>query len=208
MIKKLLILLLFCNVGFSQVVINELDPDTASTDVLEFIELKSVSPNMPLDGYVLVFYNAGSVNSYSGTASYYTIDLDGYSTDVNGIIHFGNPQVSPTPAFLIPITTIQNGPDAVGLYLGDATDFPTNTPAHANGLIDAVAYSNSASTKPTALMTILGIVTCVNENQISSPATQSIQRKNDGTYVVKIPEPSLFIPGVGVFTTYVPSFFL
>ncbi len=68
--KKLLLLLLFCNSGFSQVVINELDPDTPSTDVLEFIELKSVTPNFLLDGYVLVFYNAGGA-PYAGTGSYY-----------------------------------------------------------------------------------------------------------------------------------------
>ena len=202
MIKKLLLLLLFCNAGFSQVVINELDPDTNSTDVLEFIELKSVTPNMPLDGYVLVFYNAGGTSPYSGTVSYYSLDLDGYSTDVNGIIHFGNPQVSPTPAFLIPITTIQNGPDVVGLYLGDATDFPINTTATANGLIDALAYSNNGTARPNALMTILGLTTCVNENLNTLAASQSIQRKNDGTYEVKAPTPGMNNDGSGIVLTY------
>ncbi|WP_395056312.1 endonuclease [Flavobacterium sp.] len=202
MIKKLLLLLLFCNTGFSQVVINEIDPDTNSTDVLEFIELKSVTPNMPLDGYVLVFYNASGTSPYSATLSYFTIDLDGYSTDVNGIIHFGNPQVSPTPGFLVPVATIQNGPDTVGLYLGNATDFPINTTAHASGLIDALAYSNSASTQPTALMTILGLVTCINENLNSAPASQSIQRKSDGTYEVKAPTPGRNNDGSGIVLTY------
>ncbi|MEO8235575.1 MAG: endonuclease [Flavobacterium sp.] len=202
MIKKILLLLLFCNAAFSQVVINELDPDTNSTDVLEFIELKSATPNMPLDGYVLVFYNAGGTSPYSGIVSYYSLDLDGYSTDVNGIIHFGNPQVSPTPAFLIPITTIQNGPDVVGLYLGDATDFPLNTTAHANGLIDALAYSNNGTAKPTALMGILGLVTCVNENLNSAAASQSIQRKIDGTYEVKAPTPGMNNDGSGIVLTY------
>lgn len=202
MIKKILLFLLISNVGFSQVVINELDPDTNSTDVLEFIELKSVTPNMLLDGYVLVFYNASGTSPYSGTASYYALDLDGYSTDVNGIIHFGNPQVAPTPAFLVPVATIQNGPDAVGLYLGNATDFPIGTTAHANGLIDALAYSNSASTQPTSLMGILGLSTCVNENLNSAPAAQSIQRKNDGTYEVKPPTPGMNNDGSGIVLTY------
>ena len=202
MIKKLLLLLLFCNAAFSQIVINELDPDTNSTDVLEFIELKSATPNLPLDGYVLVFYNASSTSPYSGTASYYTIDLDGYSTDVNGIIHFGNPQVTPTPAFLVPVATIQNGPDAVGLYLGNAADFPIGTTAHANGLVDALANSNSASTQPTALMGILGLSTCINENLNSLPTSQSIQRKNDGTYEVKTPTPGRNNDGTGIVLTY------
>ena len=44
----------------AQIVINELDCDTPSTDILEFIELKSDTPNFPLDGYVVVLFN-GSV---------------------------------------------------------------------------------------------------------------------------------------------------
>lgn len=45
----------------SQVVINELDCDTPSTDTHEFIELKTPSLNTALDGYVLVLFN-GSDN--------------------------------------------------------------------------------------------------------------------------------------------------
>jgi len=57
MYKKLVLALaLFCSaVLHSQVVINELDADTPGTDTMEFIELKSTTPNFPLDGYVLVF---------------------------------------------------------------------------------------------------------------------------------------------------------
>ena len=36
---KLFLLLLISNITFSQVVINEIDPDTPSTDQKEFIEL-------------------------------------------------------------------------------------------------------------------------------------------------------------------------
>jgi len=46
--------------SYGQVVINELDADTPSSDILEFIELKSATPNPPLDGYILVFFNGGS----------------------------------------------------------------------------------------------------------------------------------------------------
>ena len=42
--------------SFSQVVINEIDADTPSSDILEFIELKSNTPNFSLNGYVLVFF--------------------------------------------------------------------------------------------------------------------------------------------------------
>ena len=41
----------------SQVVINELDCDSPSTDDKEFVELKSDTPNFSLDGFVVVFFN-------------------------------------------------------------------------------------------------------------------------------------------------------
>jgi hypothetical protein len=206
--KKITFLLisLFCTLSsFSQVVINEIDADTPSSDILEFIELKSNTPNFSLNGYVLVFFNGGSTSPYSGTLSYFAIDLDGYTTDINGIIHFGNPTVSPTPAGTFPITTIQNGPDAVALYLGNATDFPLNTTALSTNVIDAMAYSNAATTQPNALMTILGISICTNENQTSLSSTKSIQRKTDGTYEVKTPTPGMNNDGSGVIFNYVTT---
>ena len=75
-------------------VINELDPDTPSTDTAEFIELKSQTPNFSTDGYILVFFNG---SSSGGDASYMTIDLDGYVTDNNGLLVLGGLEVSPYP---------------------------------------------------------------------------------------------------------------
>jgi endonuclease I len=187
-------------ISYSQVVINEIDADTPSSDDKEFIELKSATPNFALDGYVLVFFNGTAAGT--GIASYSAIDLDNYITDVNGIIHFGNPLVSPTPAILIANAVIQNGPDAVALYLGNASDFPNNTTATISGLIDAVAYSNSATIQPTALMAIFGLTTCINENENSAAATQSIQRKTDGTFEVKVPTPGINNDGSGILLTY------
>lgn len=196
----LLVNLLFCSFGFSQLVINELDADTPSTDVLEFIELKSATPNFSLDGYVLVFYNGGSG---TGNLSYYAYDLDGFTTDINGIIHFGNPQVSPAPIGIIPNATIQNGPDVVAIYQGNAADFPLDTPAHNTGFINGLAYSNSGTTQPTTLMGILGLTTCVNENLGSAAATKSIQRNNDGSYSVANPTPGVNNDGSGVALNYI-----
>ena len=190
--------LLFSLTCFSQVVINEIDADTPSSDILEFIELKSNTPNFSLNGYVLVFFNGGSSSPYSGISSYFTIDLDGYVTDINGIIHFGNAGVSPSPAITFPISTIQNGPDVVALYLGNASDFPLNTVAVSTNLIDALAYSNSSTTQPNSLMTIFGISICTNENQTLASTTKSIQRKTDGTYEVKTPTPGANNDGSGL----------
>ena len=192
--------LLFLNSPFvsAQVVINELDSDTQGSDVLEFVELKSATPNFSLNGYVLVFFNAGSTSPYANSASYYAIDLDGYATDINGIATFGNPTVSPTPLTIIPNATIQNGPDVVVLYQDNASSFPTNSLATTTNLVDAIAYSGSGTTSPTAMMTTLGITVCVNENATSNVATHSIQRKNDGTYEVKMPTPGMPNDGSGI----------
>jgi len=191
------LLLLYCIFSNAQIVINEIDPDTNSTDVKEFIELKSNVPNLSLNGYVAVFYNGGS-SPYVGTSSYYAIDLDGLVTDGNGIILIGNPQVTPSASYIIPQNSIQNGPDAVAIYLGNASDFPLNTTAIATNLIDALAYSNSASTSPSALMSILGETICYNESINNLASTQSIQRKADGTYEVKTPTPRANNDGSGI----------
>ncbi|MGK4568517.1 endonuclease [Flavobacterium sp. 3HN19-14] len=184
-----------CYASFSQVVINELDADTPSTDVMEFIELKSATPNFPLDGYVLVFFNA--TTNGDSNLSYLAIDLDGYTTDLNGIFLLGNPNVTPSPAITIGVGIIQNGLDAVAIYHGNAADFPTNTAGTTANLIDALCYSNSNTIQPTALMTALNQTVCVNENQGSAAATKSIQRKNDGTYEVKFPTPGANNDGSG-----------
>lgn len=191
------VLFLYSFFSFSQIVINEIDTNTASTDVKEFIELKSVTPNFPLDGYVIVFFNAGSTSPYSGTASYYAIDLDGLVTDGNGIVLLGNLQVTPSVSYIIPQNTIQNGPDAAAIYLGNAEDFPLLTPATSLNLVDALAYSSN-SNEPSVLMSLLGITVCINENSNSLSDFQSIQRKSDGTYEVKIPTPRTNNDGSGI----------
>lgn len=193
--------------SYSQVVINEIDPDTPSTDQKEFIELKSTTSNFSLNGYVLVFFNASSTSPYSGTLSYNAIDLDGYSTDVNGNFLIGNVLLTPTPALSMLDATLQNGPDAIALYQASDTNFPLNTPATATGLVHAIAYSNNGTTQPTALMTILNLTVCVNENATSNAANHSIQRKVDGTYEVKLPTPGMNNDGSGIVLNYMTTTF-
>lgn len=199
--KKILLtaaLLLTGFIGFSQIVINEIEADTPSTDVLEFIELKSATPNLALDGYVLVLFN-GTTNGDAATA-YMALDLDGYTTDINGIFLIGNSQVSPSPTITVNNGAIQNGPDGAGIYLGNGSDFPFNTVATTTNLIDGVAYSNSNTIQPTAIMAAMGLSSFINENVNSNASTQSIQRKNDGTYEVKAPTPGMNNDGSGVGT--------
>lgn len=200
MIKKLLCLAAFTclSVGNAQIVINELDADTPSTDIKEFIELKTPSPFTPLDGYVLVLFNGSS--SGLTNQSYYAVDLDGLVTDGNGNILLANAQVNPSGSYTIPNGMVQNGPDAAAIYLGNAEDFPNNTAATATNLIDALVYHSTLNgpTTATALMTALNVTTSYNENANNAAATQSIQRKADGTYEVKAPTPRVNNDGSGI----------
>ncbi|MBA4316883.1 MAG: hypothetical protein C0412_00635 [Flavobacterium sp.] len=191
-----LVIFLFTYVTYGQVVINELDSDTPSTDDKEFIELKSTTPNFSLNGYVLVFFN-GNATSTTANKSYYTMDLDGLTTDANGIILIGNSLVSPAPDKLFSDNIIQNGADGVGIYLGNASDFPDDTFATKINLIDALMYDTSDA-DATALMNLLGVTTQHNENQNSLQTTQSVQRKTDGTYETKNPTPGAPNDGIGI----------
>jgi hypothetical protein len=179
----------------AQVVINEVDSDTPGLDVTEFIELKSTTPYFSLDGYSMVMFNGSS--SGLGTLSYFSINLDGLVTDGNGIVLIGNEQVIPSASMLFPQNTIQNGPDAIAIYFQDANNYPIDTPANATNLIDALVYGTGA-TQASNLKTILGVSTQVNENINSAAASQSIQRKNDGTYEVKLPTPRANNDGTGI----------
>jgi len=52
---SLVFLFLMSQFVIGQIVVNELDTDTPSTDTQEFIELKSDVPNFSLNGYVVVY---------------------------------------------------------------------------------------------------------------------------------------------------------
>ena len=96
-----------------QIVINELDCDSPGIDDKEFVELKSDTPNTSLNGYVLVFFNGSTSGADS---SYFTLDLDGFTTDANGLLLIGSDSVEPFPQYLIADNVIQNGADAVAIY--------------------------------------------------------------------------------------------
>ena len=198
----LLIFLIFLvRISFAQnVVINELDCDTPGIDNKEFVELRSLQPNFPLDGYSLVFFN-GSANG--GNSAYLALDLDGYKTDINGIFLIGSVTVIPFPQYLIPENTIQNGADAVAIYRNDAVNFPEGTIAYADSsLEDVLIYGTS---DPDAV-TLLDIFKLFNPaikqiNEGSTNNTNSIQRQADGTYIAGAPNPRKPNDGSGIILT-------
>ncbi|MBK8491296.1 MAG: endonuclease [Saprospirales bacterium] len=199
-LRPLLLSLLLLSASLStaqMLVINELDCDTPGIDDLEFVELKSAAPFTALDGYVLVFFN-GSASG--GNTSYMALDLDGYITDVNGLLLIGSTSVVPSPQYLIPANVIQNGADAVAIYEGGAEDFPEGTLAFVDQtLVDVLLYDTNDPDAPD----LIAIFQAFNPNiqQISEGPgnnTNSIQRDNDGTYFTGTPTPRQLNDGSGV----------
>ncbi len=193
-----IVYVMMCAAAIGQLVINELDCDTPGIDDMEFLELLSDVPNFPLDGYVVVFFN-GSENG--GNSSYFTVDLDGYVTDVNGLLLIGSNSVSPVPQFLIPENTIQNGADAVAIYQASDFNFPDETLATINNLIDVLLYDTSDGDDVDMIDIFSANPDFASIQQINEGIgnnTNSIQRNNDGTYTSKTPTPRQLNDGSGI----------
>ena len=192
---NLFFLLVFCINSYSQLYVNEIDSDTDSVDELEFVEIKSDSPNFSLDGYIVVMFN-GSTNG--SDSSYLAIDLNGFQTDLNGLFLIGNSNVSPSAQIIIPNNSIQNGADAVAIYQAPISDFPNSTLATTTNLVDAIVYDTSDSDDDN-LMQLLGLTFQINENENGNKDFESIQRSNNGSYFVDSPTPREVNEGNGVF---------
>jgi hypothetical protein len=197
--------LFFCTLFFcsqlltAQIFINELDADTPGIDNKEFVEIRTLSPNTSLNGYILVFFN-GNPASSTANLSYYTIDLSNITTDINGIATVGCNSVSPVPDKIFPDNIIQNGEDAIAIYQAPATAFPDGTLATTTNLVHALAYDTS-DPDAIAIMALLGIALPqmqMNENEHNAQQTESIQRKNDGSFEVKLPTPGAMNDSSGV----------
>ncbi|MBK6899867.1 MAG: lamin tail domain-containing protein [bacterium] len=192
--RILVAMLLVLAAAFSaraDVLINEIDADTPSTDVLEFIELYG-TPNQSLDGLVVVLYNG------SNDLSYAAYDLDGYSLDAGGFFLLGNAGVVPTPSIIFNSNVLQNGQDAVALYSANAADFPNNTPVTAANLVDAIVYDTADADDAVLLATLTPGQPQIDENGNANGANESCQRSPDGAggplvttaYVVQAPTPA------------------
>ncbi len=123
----------------SPMIINEVDSDTPGSDTAEFVELyDSGLGNTDLSGLVVVFYNG------NGDVSYAAFDLDTKATNASGYFVLGNSAVTSAPNIVFGNGLLQNGPDAVALYRGDATDFPNGSVVTVFNLIDALVYGSDA----------------------------------------------------------------
>jgi hypothetical protein len=175
--------------GGGVVVINEVDCDQVGPDAQEFVELYG-TPNMSLNGYSIVFFNGNNSLAYSA------FDLDGFSLDANGFFVLGNPTVPNVDLTFDPGASgfLQNGADAVALYLADATTWPVDAPVSATGLVDAVVYG-TADPDATGLLTVL-TPGQLQVNETAGNIAECLARVPDGgtplvvtSYLQQLPTP-------------------
>src|SRR5688572_18749189 len=173
------------------VIINELDSDTPSTDAAEFVELYDGGVgNTSLTGLVVVFYNGSTDTSYR------TINLDGFSTNAQGYFTIGNLGV-PGVDLTFPGETLQNGADAVALYAANAASFLNGTAVTTANLRDAVVYDTADDDDLGLLVLLNAGQPQVNESGGTASAADSIGRcpngeggaRNTDTYLARTPTP-------------------
>ncbi len=174
--------------SFSQVTINEVDSNTPGTDMAEFVELYAASETS-LDGYVLVFFNGNS------DLSYRTIDLSG-ETITDGYFVVGN-VATPNVDITFDDNGLQNGQDAVGLYLASAADWADDTPFSDTGIVDLLVYDSNDDDDAELLGAFTGSCQIqYNEDENGDDDNQSIARVPDGgtamcptDFLVQAPSP-------------------
>ena len=165
----------------SNILINEVDADTAGTDVLEFVELYDGGVgNSDLSGLTLVLYNG------SDDASYNAIDLSGFSTNAQGFFVIGSAGTPNVDLSIGTSNTIQNGADAVALVAGSAADFPNDTPVSTNNVVDAVVYDTNDANDAALLILLNSNQPQLNEDENgnrefdSNQRCDSVARNTDG----------------------------
>jgi len=171
------------------IIINEISSDsfnTPTTDYYEFIELYSTTGAVTdLSGLTIVLVNGGAVPSVGGDdVSYKALDLDGLSTNASGYFVFGTGAVAGAQNTSLLTTAgniLQNGPDAVALYQGDATSFPNGTAPSTTNLVDAIVYGTADAPDP-FLLALLGETVQYDEgpNPASDAADFSLSRIPNG----------------------------
>jgi len=194
----------------ANVIINEVDCDQAN-DTLEFIELYDGGVgNYPLTGYTVALYNGNTDQIY------YSIDLDGYTTDSMGYFVLGNNAITQASIHFTD-GLLQNGADAVALYFDDAVNLPIGAPLTLANLSDALVYDTNDPVDIQLLALLNMGQPQINEDNLGDKNIHSCSRlpngsggmRNTATYNAAIPTPgdsNLTIPNMIWETTFTEAF--
>ena len=177
-IRNLSTLLMLCFTSFAAagLVINEIDADTTGTDVLEFVELMG-DPNMPLDGFSIVGVNGSDDMTYDTFA----FDLDGFSLDADGFFVIGNPG-APGVDLATPNANnaVQNGADAIVLFMGDIANFPNDTAPPTGAVVVDVIHYGTNDSADAGIAALYPSAVYVDEGTLGDKDTDSIGRIPNG----------------------------
>ncbi|OEK02996.1 hypothetical protein BFP97_16345 [Roseivirga sp. 4D4] len=144
--------------------INEVHASAATDE--EFIEIFNTNNNATsLAGLVVVWFNGGDDLAYKD------FDLTG-STNSNGFYVIGETEFSSKDQDW-GTTSLQNGPDAVALYVGSQSDFTASSPVTRDGLVGFIVYGD---TDDAALRAAFG----GGDLWVAGDADNSISRLPDG----------------------------
>lgn len=178
----------------AMIVINELDADQPTHpeggERGEFVELYDGGVgNLPLDGFVLVFFNGANSESYAA------FELAGSSTNAEGFFVIGDAEV-PNVTVAVNNFSLQNGADAVALYRGFRSDFANGSFPTETNLMDAVVYGTGDDDAVDLLDTFTPDQAQIDEG--GSNNTESIGRSGDGgdprdpsSFVTMVPSPGV-----------------
>lgn len=182
------------------VLINEVDADTPGSDSEEFVELVTTPPNMDMSGLVLVAYNGSDDSSYLITGQG-GIELSGTS-NAEGLFVAGSasvPNVDQVIGDMLPTPSqsfIQNGADALAIYVDAASSFPNDSNITTSNLVDAVVYGTSDSDDMGLISGLLASTQepQVDENKNANKDFDSSQRCEPGarqtrSFIVSAPTP-------------------
>ena len=169
-----------------RILINEIDADTPGSDSEEFVELLTAPADMDMSGVVLVAYNGSDDASYT-IAGQGGVELSGVS-GADGLFVVGSasvPNVDQVVGDMLPTPSqnlIQNGADAVTLYIGEAATFPNDSTITTVNLIDAVVYGTSDSDDMGLISGLLASAQepQVDENKNADKELESSQRCEPG----------------------------
>ena len=150
------------------ITINEIHP-SGSSSTSEFVEIyNSNAGSVDLTDLVLVLFNGSDDQAYKdispstgsiGANDFYVI---GDASVTNLDLSWGS-------------TALQNGPDAVALYVGSVSDFTASSSPITDGLVDVIVYGSSDDS---ALRVALGNPSLVSGN---GDVDNSLSRNLDGT---------------------------
>ncbi|VAW45545.1 Extracellular ribonuclease precursor [hydrothermal vent metagenome] len=140
----------------AQFLINEIDSVSAGAD---FIELFG-NANTSTDGYTVVLYDGDTDLSSD------VISLDGLSTDANGYLLINN--------------ELQDGADAVALFVSDSINFMSGEPITTTDIMDAIVYGSG--TPDAELLALLNPgQPQVNEDENGDALNESLIRCSNGS---------------------------